>query len=224
MAKAARHSITAQKIVNRATVFSDFELAGAVFTGCALAQFEDPSYGRIVVRDASLSDIKLTNCSAHGICLERLTVDNLATNRATQLEACVFNRVTLKGRVGPIITTPANPSLSWDAKEAFASGAVAYYEKVDWALDITNAEFSDVDLYMVPGHLIKRDPETQFLLRRASFENTPIDQLDPIVQIFVDRFNATPFDSIVAVAPKRSAQFRNFLAALTDLRDAGLAE
>jgi hypothetical protein len=40
------------------------------------------------------------------------------------------------------------------------------YADIEWALDISEAVFSDVDLSYVPGDLVRRGPETQFLIRR----------------------------------------------------------
>jgi hypothetical protein len=99
------------------------------------------------------------------------------------------------------MTTPPHYSLEGDIKEAFRESAIAYYGTVDWAVDITEAQFSDVDLYMVPGELIRRDSETRFLLRRSSFDSVARGDLNPDVRIYVDRFESTSFESIVAIAP-----------------------
>ncbi len=95
---------------------------------------------------------------------------------------------------------------------------------MDWALDISQAEFSDADFYFVPGHLVRRDPETQFLLRRDVVEKTQGIELPVYAGIAVSRFEMTPFDSLVAVAPRRSKNFAQYLADLEYLRSAGLAE
>lgn len=68
---------------------------------------------------------------------------------------------------------------------------------------------------------MRRDPETQFLLRRG--ETVP-DDLPAYASIAVSRFESTPFDTIVAVAPKRSKNFAQIKEHYQELRVRGLAE
>jgi hypothetical protein len=219
-----KHAVTAVKIVGRPLVLADLAVTDVRFISCALAQFDDPSCGTIVVRDVELARCGATSCSMHGVRFEHVTVDGLSVSGVGQLEACLFDRVTLRGRIGPVITTPPNPSLPAEVKQAFLREAEAYYRTVDWALDITAAEFSDADFYMVPGHLVRRDNETQALLRRDVIAAVPPEQLSPIARIWADRFSATPFDSLVAIAPRRSTRFRDYLRAIDELRREGFAE
>jgi len=46
---------------------------------------------------------------------------------------------------------------------------VEKYKEVDWALDIRDAVFSSAEFFGVPGELIRRDENTQVLLRREAF-------------------------------------------------------
>jgi hypothetical protein len=56
----------------------------------------------------------------------------------------------------------------------------------------------------VPGELIRRDENTQVLLRREAFSGIDWRDLPPSVGTWARRFESTPFDSIVALAPKGS--------------------
>ena len=122
------------------------------------------------------------------------------------------------------MTTPVHYALPEETRAAFDSAIVAYYQDVDWALDISAAEFSDADFYMVPGELVRRDPETQFLIHRDVVDETKDVELPAYAQISISRFEVTPFDSLVAIAPKRSKNFRRYLEDFRYLRQAGLAE
>src|SRR5262249_18877121 len=99
------------------------------------------------------------------------------------------------------------------------------YRSIDWALDISAAEFTDVSLDFVPGELVRRDPRTQFLLRRESLATLDGRRLPHGADLFLSRFDHTPFGSMVVVATKRSKRwFHECLAILEELRDIGLAE
>jgi hypothetical protein len=215
--------IFGRKIVNQSFDLSEVEIERTEFDNCALAQFEDSTY-RAVVRNSSLRRCKVKNCSIHGVRFEDVLVEDLSISRLMHLEACVFHHVILKGKIGPFMATPPSYALPPDVQKAFRAAGASFYEGVDWAIDISEAQFSDVDIYMIPGELVRRDPETQFLLRRSSFSDVSRDELPLDARIHMDRFEVSPYDSIVAVAPKRSKNFGEIHEALSSLRNQGLAE
>jgi uncharacterized protein YjbI with pentapeptide repeats len=211
------------KSIGSHRTFADLELVRCEFTGSNLSQFDDPELG-LVVRDVTATRCLVRRSSMNGARLENVLVDGLTTTGTVMLQGCVFRRVTLRGRVGSLMVMPPNFGLEQAMQKALADGIVRFYQDVDWALDISEAEFTEANLYYVPGDLVKRDPETQYLLRRDSFTGIPLDGLPVRARIAVDRFESTPFDSIVAVAPTRSKDFAKVKEALDELRARGLAE
>ncbi|AWT43735.1 MULTISPECIES: hypothetical protein [Streptomyces] len=221
-----------QKFQNAKAIGSGREIAGhelvrCEFNGCDLAQFDDPGLG-LVVRNVTAERTTAKRSFVDGVRFEDVVVDGLTTPSVMHLNGCVFRRVTLRGRIGPLMTTPPNFSLPAEMQEAFTEGIKAFYAdadpEVDWALDISEAEFSEVDLYYVPGHLVRRDPGTQFLLHRDRISGIDLQGLSTFARIAVDRFEATPFDSIVAVAPRRADYFAEALAGYEELRQLGVAD
>jgi hypothetical protein len=201
--------------------YGEIDLDRVKFVGCVLGQQDDPEFG-FVVSDVTATRCRTDNCRVQGVRFEDVTVDGLATKHQ-DLGGCLFKHVTLKGKVGPILTTPVNRGLPEEIRAAMNAAMIAYYEDVDWALDISEAELSDSDFYMVPGDLVRRDTETQFLLRRDVI--TPaMDQLPVGPSIAASRFESTPFDSIVAVVGRRSKNFARDLEEFEQVRKAGLAE
>ncbi|GLW64880.1 hypothetical protein Arub01_31240 [Actinomadura rubrobrunea] len=200
--------------------YSGIDLDRVKFVSCVLGQDDDPEFG-FVVRDVTAKRCRTNACTVHGVRFEDVTVDGLACDHLS-LGGCLFKHVTLKGKIGPILTTPVN-TLSEETTAAMNAAMVAYYQDVDWALDISEAEFSDAGFSMVPGELVRRDPETQFLLRREVVVPA-MDSLPRVVRIEASRFEDTPFDSIVAVAPRRSKHFERYLAEFQQAREAGLVE
>lgn len=205
-------------------VIEDIELDRCTLVGAATVQWDDPNPS-LVVRRIAATRCTLDNAAAIGTRFEDITIDHLAIKGGMlYLTGCVFSRVKLSGRIGPLMVIPPEPGpgqeLSPDADQA----VVEAYKEVDWALDISEAEFTDAGFYYVPGDLIRRDPETQFLLRRENLAGLDQSKLPEGAGIFLSRFEATPFNSIVAIAPKRSRQFQGLLDILQGLRDAGIAE
>jgi uncharacterized protein YjbI with pentapeptide repeats len=206
-------------LIGSGKTYSGIELVGVTLLSCCVAQFDDPGFG-LVVRDALLRKCRLRGCAAQQVYFEEVTLENL-TGNLLYLYACVFSHVTLKGNIGPILTVPPHNGLA--DRDRFVTGMVEKYKKVDWALDISEATLSDADFYYVPGDLIRYDPATQVLLRRAKFSGIDRDELPRSAKIWTSRFEATPFDSLVATAPKRSKHFAEYMRAIEWLHKRNLA-
>ncbi|MFR9800603.1 hypothetical protein ACL02U_32610 [Streptomyces sp. MS06] len=155
---------------------------------------------------------------------ENVHVDRMTTTSMIHLAACVFQCVKLSGSVGSVMTTPPSHSISAEARSLFAESIKEQYRDIEWALDISEAEFVSADFYYVPGDLVRRDEETQFLLHREKLANVEVGKLGQYAQIAVSRFDSSPFDSIVAVAPKKANDFPEILADLQELRRLEVAE
>ncbi|MGW0207341.1 hypothetical protein ACWDZ8_16540 [Streptomyces sp. NPDC003233] len=201
-------SIQGVRLIGSGRTYSGVELVRDTVSTCVLAQFDDPDFG-LVVRDTLVQDCTVDRCQAQGVYFEGLTVDGLNAKQIHRLYGCVFDRVVLKGKIGPIMVMPPHGGLS--DRERHIAGMVEKYRGVEWALDISEASFIDADFYCVPGDLIKYDPETQALLRREKFDEIRTEDLPTYAGIWASRFTETPFDSIVAIAPRRSKSFSKYM-------------
>lgn len=213
------------KSIGSHRVLEGLELTRCEFRAASLAQYDDPGMN-LVVRD-----VTLTRCAArgrsrlHGVRLDTVVVDGLTTAPEAWLDACAFRHVVLRGRIGSLMIVPPPVTMDRALRAAFTDTIVRHYAEVDWAIDIAAAEFSgDVSFHFVPGDLVRRDPATQFLLRRETVAGANLEAFPVRAQIEASRFALTPFDSIVAIAPKRSRNFEQIRDDLERLRTAGLAE
>lgn len=219
----SKQTFVNEKSVGSHRTFAGLELMRCEFNGSTLSQFDDPGFN-LVVRDTTATRCVVKRSDLSGVRLENVLVDGLTTSSTVQLDTCVFRHVTLRGRVGSIMVVPPTPSIPRETQRAFEEASVQFYADVDWALDISEAEFEAASIYYVPGELVRRDPETQYLLRRQAFAGVDVGEFPVRAQVEVERFELTPFDSIVAVAPTRSKNFAKTKAALDELRAHGLAE
>jgi hypothetical protein len=127
--------------------------------------------------------------------------------------------------ISPLV---APGSVTPEQQRAFDAANAEYYAAVDWALDIREAEFEgECDLRRVPAHLVRRDPETQVVIRRESAMRREWRDLDLSKTYWasaIEGFLQTGDSDIVFVAGKRDRKFRDLLDGLKKLRDAGVAE
>lgn len=223
MAKFSKETIGYRKVTGSPQVLRDAEFEQCQFDGGALVQFDDPSYG-LVVRNVLLHKCRAGAVELHGVRFENVTVDGITNRAGLQLRSCVFDRVTLRGKIGPIVTMEAHSSVSAELRTAFREQAVKLYADIEWALDISAAEFSDVELSFVPGDLVRRDPTTQFLIRTEAARSAALDSLPAYASVLTERAARSPYDSTVVAVPTRAKNAEKYRAELQILRDQGIAE
>ncbi|MFD7710040.1 hypothetical protein [Streptomyces sp. NPDC059786] len=202
----------------------DFELNQCTFVGAVLVQHVNPNPS-LVVRGVRAIGCTLNRCRVSGVRFEDVTLDGLSVRGGTQhLHGCIFSHVKISGKIGPLGITSPLPVPDGELVPGAEQALINAYRSIDWAVDISEAEFAEMTLNYVPGDLVRRDPRTQFLLRRDSLSKVAGRELPDNADILLNQINLTPFDSTVVVAPTRSKQFRWFLETLEALRDMGLAE
>lgn len=211
--------------------FSGVEFDSCRFVHCNVSITNDPQL-RTTFRDVVFRNCTSEGCTVSPGIMEDILVDRLETDRLVQTWAAVFRHVTLAGKLGRLmfsgILCPTS-SVTSSMQRAFAEANEAYYAKVDWALDITRAEFRECDLRGIPARLIRRDPETQEVVTRAKAEEGLWRKLDlskthwktTIEFLLSDRPNDP---DVVLVAPKRGRDFRDLLDGIKLLRREGIAE
>jgi hypothetical protein len=140
MEKYSKDTAGYRKMIGSPQVLQDAEFEQCQFDGGALVQFDDPSCG-LVVKNLLLRKCRGGAVSLHGVRFENVTIDGITNRSRLQLRSCVFERVTLRGRIGPIMTMAALSSLSAEMRygQPFREQAVQLYSDIEWALDISEA-------------------------------------------------------------------------------------
>jgi hypothetical protein len=210
-------------------IFADLEFRNCRFVSSRVSITRDPRR-RSTVRNITLINCEQIGCALEAAIVEDVLVDGFDTGGFFPAWAAVFKHVVLKGKIGSIMLNPAVATglATPQQQRAFDEANAAYYATVDWALDITEAEFEgEADIRRVPAHLICRDPETQVVVKREKALEGVWRTLDlsrtywpTALEFFLERGDP----DIVLVAPKRHRKFRQYLDGLKALRDAGVAE
>lgn len=178
----------------------------------------------------NLIDCEQIGCSLYAAVVEDVVIDGLKTNgQLLQAWGAVFNRTILKGKIDRLmISSAVLPGVvTQGEQQAFDEASLEYYRHVEWALDISQGEFKELCIRGLPGHLIRRDPETQFLVTRerallGDWKNLEFQEnlLPGSLDLFLQRAET----SLILVAPKRHPKFKNYLSDMRLLRLAGVAE
>ena len=209
-------------------VYENLELRNCFFRNCFLSVTKNPAL-RSTVRNVRLVNCSQTNSIVFSPILENVVVDSFPSKGTLlQIWGAAFSHVELRGKIDRLMissdvdVTGREP----EYQAAFDAANTEYYETVDWAIDISQGEFRDLTLRGVPSRLVRRDPETQFVVSRADVLDSDLDDPRiieniwyPSLQLLLRRDDP----DLVLVAPKRSAKFKELLEGLTLLEQIGVA-
>ena len=210
---------------------ADLSFDRVLFDNCALLRPSHPSR-RSYLRRISVRGCQQRACLIAGAAIEDTVVHNLSRlgDMPLFLSGVVFRHVVLSGRIS-LFKLNLAPTLQPDPRERmlWLTANRTYYSETDWALDISRAEFTfGPDLHFVPGSLIRRDAATQALVRRSAVAGVNLSGLpwgESALEIALSWFiQDGPYEDVVLVAPKGSKSHERDLAAITMLRERGLAE
>lgn len=208
--------------------FVDLEFRRCRFVFSSVTATRDPGR-RQTVRNVKLVDCVSDACHIGGVILEDVTIEGLRTAGVLRVTASALKHVVLSG---PIDEVMVHPNL-WPGpvkegqQSAFDEANDTYYRSVDWAIDISNAEFREAEIQGIPARLVKRDPTTQFVVTREKAMIGLWKRLDlagtpwaGAIQFLID----DGYSDKLLIAPKRNPGFEVLRAGLMRLREAGVAE
>lgn len=207
--------------------FEDIEFRNCSFENCYISQNTSP-LSRTLVRNVNLIDCVSKNCDTGTAILENIIINNLRTPGLIKISGSVFNRVVLKGKIGQImIKNKVSSMYDDDEADAFLKENKDYYSKIDWALDISDAEFIECDIRDIPSELIKRDPKTQKVVYRKKVEGINLKKIKLNRRYFliaIQNMLEFGYDDTVLVAPKQAKDFSELLEDLQLLDELGITD
>lgn len=211
------------------TRFEKLTFRDCYFESCDVGMTRDPE-SRVTIKDVVAINCKQKGCIIGPAVFENVSIEGLGTGgQLLQAWGAAFKNVVLSGKIDRVMLSPIvvlNDRKS-PVNLAFRSANAEIYGTVDWALDIRGAEAKELEIQGVPSKLIRRDPETQVVVKAAKALEGDFKSLDfgdthwaYSIQLMLERGE----EDVVLVAPKRSPKFKGLLAALTMLRREGIAE
>ena len=208
------------------SVFDGFSFHRCEFDDCLLSITSQPEL-RSTIRNCELVRCTVHQNSTIGTAIvEDSLIDGLTIHGLLFINGAAFKHVTICGRIGRL-DLGGTSFLEDERRAQFAEANAKFYESVDWALDLTRCEASELRVSSVPGHLILRDTATQILVTRQRVlesDWTAIDFGTTAYDVMIEHMLKQGRASEVLIAPRRSKAFSQYLEVQQRLRDAGIAE
>lgn len=196
------------------------------------------SFGPSLQERSYASNIQFVDCAAIGCTvgpgiLEDISVKGLSTPSSLLICFSPFlRRVCFSGKNGSIRFNSEHripfSDFDWEAQRKFESDRHEFYSHTDWALDISDAEFSDLGLRGVPAHLVRIDSSRQFIVtrERAVHEawRSKLHYADDHALFLIDNFLRYGGQDEIIVAPRYKSKERRdkLMNSLKELRDLGV--
>lgn len=194
---------------------------------------------RPTLRNITLRNTNVYDGDLEGVILEDVTVDGTKGGRSPLfLRGNAYRHVILKGRIAateirgkffpPLWDDSKFPDAvqqqiraEWDAANA------KFYEQTDWALDITQATYGSLSIEGIPARLIRRNPATTAVVtQQRALEGRwrDLEYRRGVFHWIIGRLLEEGYDDVVLIACPKSKRFKDDLADLETLREAGVAE
>lgn len=180
------------------------------------------------IRDCAAVECRQYNCLIAGTAIENCLLDSMgqAGPMYLSLDACVFRHVTLRGKLTTMLFRfGADMFNGADTADAWLPEMLKYYLDVDWAMDVTEARFTALTaLTIVPGNLVRFDPERAILIRRDALIGDWATGMPGVMQICCEDFLEGPFDSFIVQRGESKANRERFAVEAGWMRANGFAE
>jgi len=199
------------------------------FTNCALSMTSEIGR-RSIVSDSLFKNCTVSSSDIGPAVLRRLEVDGLITDSLLIVWGAVFDQVSFSGRVGKIKINRHvhHVDKSEATQRPFDEFRERFYSQVDWAIDISKAEFRLLEISGIPARLVRRNPETQMVVTRENALNrdwrSKVSQGSVHWPFAIDMFLATGEPDRVLVVPTAGPkkQVQKLLLELQELRTLGV--
>ncbi len=137
------------------------------FDNCSFSLVKSPIH-RSIAKNMHIRDCKVVNSDIGPAIIDEVLVENLSINDMLICWGSLFRHVKLTGKFGSVkMNVMAHHDITREKQAFFDAERVTFYQDVDWALDISAATFTELDVRGIPAKLIRRDPSRQFVLTRC---------------------------------------------------------
>jgi hypothetical protein len=209
--------------------YSDIEIVKCKIHAGGFGWPHSPDYSRRTTAERiSIIDCEVRRFGIGPALCRDILIQNLKSDVLIVYSA-LFEHVTIKGRCGRLmIHGEFQPDPNASMPPGYSQLSTLFYSSVDWAIDIRQAEFEDFSFRTggVPARLVRRDPETQVVVKRerlmkGSWRKLGLDGYTKVcIEIFIEEQGA----DTVLVVPKRMKGSKKLVDDLRKLQAAGIAE
>ena len=182
------------------------------FANVPIGRFVKEIDKKFTIKDITLNKCKVGSVSIGMINFKNVIIDGLTCSREISINNALFEKCVLKGKIGKIMFC------DWAVDDELVNKKVLEYndkkyKEMDWALDISEAEFTEFDCRSIPAEKIRINKETQFAVdynNLKSIKDHP-EEFIGRVKINLECNEVTEYNFIIAPC-KRAKRYERDMA------------
>jgi hypothetical protein len=208
---------------------TDCRFINCQFVNSGFSLTSDPDHMSIA-RHIVLEDCHICNTDVGPSVLEDIEVVDLSTDGIFIAWSPYLRHVTFRGKNGRLKINRSYSCVDFDPEiqQRFLTERTRFYEGTDWALDLSEAHFKEVDIVGVPVELIRRDPTRQFVVTRSRALQADwrmkVRSTNDFWVWMIDEFLKDGEPSMLVVSPEEGSkkELAELTWGLNELRDLGV--
>ncbi|SMB87936.1 hypothetical protein SAMN05660772_02776 [Pasteurella testudinis DSM 23072] len=186
-----------------------------------------------IIKNIEFNECVFLFCTFGPIILDNIKFKNIRFENYGIFWSPFLKNVIIDGKISSfrinknIFLSDKNPELQKKANEFRQH----FYKKIDWAIDISRAKFSNFDYSGIPGELFIRDPENQILIKKDKFFSLSLlddkfkEKFDYVTMCLENFLDSDDYDIVIPVPLSKPKKIRQpILEGLLELRKQGFAE
>ena len=194
-----------------------------IFTRCTLGNFVNSMKEKFCVENITLKNCSVDTIYSIGpIDFKNILIDGLKTKRMLSVENAFFDSCVLKGKIGSLMISDYARMVRQD--DDINKDVINYnnekYTDIKWALDISDAVFTEFDCRGIPAEKIIINDDNQFKVdynKLRSIESHPIE-FERKVSIKLESRKAVKYNFVMALN-KKSKFYKSDLSFVAYLKD-----
>jgi len=165
--------------------FSSYCFEKCTYSGVMIGSPPKKLFDKLKFSDITLNDCKVVSSIIYAADFRNIKIHNLGVKKGIDICHAFFDSCVISGKIGAFLILDcasrinSNPQLELDVLECNKN----QYSKIDWALDISNADFTSFDCRSVPAEKIIINKNTQIavnLKRMKEIRSFPDDDMKSI--------------------------------------------
>lgn len=210
---------------NKEDSLSDVKISGATIHNSSIPVPSTPAQ-RFTFSNLEIEKCKHYACFVYGAVIKNVCVKGLTGGKGvpTFLWACLFDNVKVSGKISGI-------QFKWQMDvdrpkldNVFQKDAKVFYEGVDVAIDISEAEFSSfLALPGIPASKIVRDTDTQFVLAKNAAERMAGNIIEfGVWAVTSEELLESGMEDMIVILPSKGRNAVKYKGEALELMDKGL--
>jgi hypothetical protein len=183
------------------------------FSACSLGMKTKSPNDRLMIEDVTLRNCTLDSVLVGPVVFDKCVVENLTTSDHLWFHGAAFRNCVFRGAIGKMLLLEEVIALEpreSETNSVFIKDNESIYQALDWAIDIKDAQFDDLDIRSIPAECIRVNNVNQIKVNyqevRSAFNSGELDEAPSkeLIEVSLEDYEDSQINFVLASNPKSS--------------------